>query len=69
MEMFRPLRGIGKSGWIGVTWDKRSGKWLASLRVNNRLKNLGQFQSAEAAAQARARALADLAPGASRPTR
>jgi hypothetical protein len=67
--MLRPLRGTGKSGWIGVTWDKRSGKWLASLRVNNRLKNLGQFESAEAAAQARAWALAVLVPGASKPTR
>ncbi len=58
--MLRPLRGTGRSGWIGVTWDKRSGKWQASLRVNNQLKNLGQFESVEAAAATRADALAKL---------
>lgn len=31
------------SGCSGVTWDKRRGKWHASIGVNNKRKHLGYF--------------------------
>jgi hypothetical protein len=37
------------SGFKGVCFDKARGKWLASISVGNRFKNLGRYDSAEAA--------------------
>jgi len=31
------------SGYTGVSWNKTSGKWLAQVSDNGRLKNLGYF--------------------------
>lgn len=40
------------SGYRGVTFDKRRGKWLAWCGYQNRLINIGRFDSAEAANEA-----------------
>jgi hypothetical protein len=40
------------SGYKGVTWDKRSKKWLAQININKEHKNLGLFDSKEDAALA-----------------
>ena len=43
------------SGYKGVSWDKtttnRDKKWLARIKVNNRLINLGRYLTKEEAAQ------------------
>lgn len=49
------MRNIGpystnSSGYKGVCWDKSRNKWLASISINNRFKNLGRFDTAEEAA-------------------
>jgi hypothetical protein len=54
----KPLRGPGPSGWIGVSWNKNSRKWVAVMRVRGRFYRLGLFETAESAARARAHALA-----------
>lgn len=41
------------SGANGVYWYPRYGKWMASIRVNGRRKNLGYFQDKAAAISAR----------------
>jgi hypothetical protein len=53
----------GTSGYLGVTWYKRDKRWLAQIRVNGRLKNLGYFSSAEAAHAAYLAAKLRLHPG------
>lgn len=40
------------SGIRGVAWDKSRNKWVASLKVNGKNKNLGRYDSKEQAAQA-----------------
>ena len=40
------------SGFKGVHWNTRSGRWYASIRVNKKLKHLGTFDRAENAAKA-----------------
>jgi len=32
-----------KSGFIGVAWHKRAGKWCAGIRINGKSKHLGLF--------------------------
>lgn len=49
------------SGHNGVYWFPRYQKWMASIRINGRRKNLGYFETKEAAIAARA--LADAANG------
>jgi hypothetical protein len=44
------------SGFKGVTWEKRRGKWHAQIRVNGKQKYLGEFLSIEDAARAYDRA-------------
>ena len=49
-------RGVSKantSGHSGICWDKRDGKWQASIRVNRRRTYLGLFKSKRAAVAAR----------------
>ncbi|WP_312416666.1 HNH endonuclease [Shinella sp.] len=40
------------SGFKGVSWHRRKGKWAASIKMNGRQKHLGYFESGEAAHQA-----------------
>ncbi len=44
------------SGYLGVTWDAASNKWLAQIKLNNRTKGLGRFDDVRDAAQAYLRA-------------
>jgi hypothetical protein len=45
------------SGVTGVTWDKRRRKWSARIRHGGVFKALGRFDSIDAAAEARERAM------------
>ena len=47
------LRSDNKSGVTGVIWHKRSGKWRAYIRVNNKFIELGLFNIFEDAVKAR----------------
>ncbi|KKX25303.1 HNH endonuclease [Rhizobium sp. LC145] len=47
------LKVSNSSGFVGVNFDRRSGKWLARVRANGKRVNLGLFETAEAAARAR----------------
>lgn len=47
------------SGVSGVSWEKASGKWVASIRVNKKLKKLGRFRDIEDAVAAREAAKID----------
>ena len=52
-------RPISKSsGVLGVTWHKRSGKWMAQIKRNYKGYNLGSFDSKEEAAEAYRKAAA-----------
>jgi hypothetical protein len=42
-----------KSGHTGVSFRSDSGKWRAIIRLNGKLKNLGQYDTAEDAVNAR----------------
>jgi hypothetical protein len=37
------------SGFKGVSWDKRSGKWLAHIKIDRRSRHLGSFDTPEEA--------------------
>jgi hypothetical protein len=39
-------RCTNKSGFKGVSWSKKAGKWVAQICVNKKTKNLGYFESA-----------------------
>ena len=41
----------------GVYWNKRDHKWMATVTINKRLKNLGMFETFEEAYQVRQYAL------------
>ncbi|WP_434439742.1 AP2 domain-containing protein [Lentzea sp. E54] len=49
-----------KSGFIGVSWDARLGKWRAQIQVAGQKKHLGHHPTAEDAARARDRAAIEL---------
>ena len=51
------------SGYLGVTWDKAKGKWLAQIKVRNRNVGLGRFSNAEQASFAYLDAKRRLHPG------
>ena len=38
------------SGFKGVSWDKKTGKWLSSIKCGRRAHNLGRFDTKEEAA-------------------
>lgn len=40
------------SGFKGVSWTKSIGKWSANIRINNKLRWLGDFQTAIEASEA-----------------
>ena len=46
------------SGVCGVSWNKARGKWLAHIKIDGRLKNLGLFDSLDEAKAVRAEASA-----------
>jgi AP2 domain/HNH endonuclease len=41
------------SGYIGVTFDKQTGRWRAQVQVNGKNHNIGRFDTPEQAAKAR----------------
>lgn len=41
-----------RSGYKGVSWFSRSGKWLATIGVNGKLRYIGLYERAEDAARA-----------------
>lgn len=41
-----------KSGYRGVSWDSSKGAWQAGIKIDNRMFNLGRYQTAEEAALA-----------------
>lgn len=47
-----PKQRNNTSGFKGVSFDKESGKFKASIRINRILKNLGRYTTAEEASQA-----------------
>jgi hypothetical protein len=46
-------RSDNTSGYIGVSWHKKTGKWQAQIRVNDKYKYLGLFEDVEEAARVR----------------
>lgn len=46
------IRKNNSSGFKGVSWCKRSNKWVAAIKINNKSKNLGRFNRAAEAAEA-----------------
>jgi hypothetical protein len=48
----KPKRSFGERRWVGIS-QVRSGKWTANVTVDRRLRHLGTFDTAEAAARAR----------------
>lgn len=42
----------GTSGYLGVTWDRRKGKWQAQIKANSARNWLGYFDAPEAAHEA-----------------
>lgn len=58
----RPNR-ANKSGYLGVCFNKRAGKWQAAIGVEKKVRYLGLYQSPEAAHQAYLTAKRELHPG------
>lgn len=52
----RALTRLNRSGVVGVHWDKRSSRWVASLYVGGRQKTLGSFRDKQQAVDARKKA-------------
>lgn len=46
------LKSNNTSGFKGVCWDKREGKWRANIRLRGKSQHLGHFPTPEAAAKA-----------------
>ena len=53
----RRMRPDNTSGFAGVSWDKRSQKWAAYIRINGKRKSLGYHLCFDEAVEARKRAL------------
>src|SRR6185312_2595633 len=47
-----PKRATNKSGFKGVRWYGRFGKWLASITLNGKQQHIGYFDELETAARA-----------------
>jgi hypothetical protein len=47
------LKSINESGYDGISWDKRVGKWSAQLNVDGHTHHLGRFFALEDAVVAR----------------
>lgn len=52
LQNLRQPKRNGKSGFLGVSLFKRTGKYTAEITVNYKKKNLGYFDSAEQASEA-----------------
>jgi hypothetical protein len=50
------MRYTNTSGRIGISFDRRSSKWYAYIRVGGKMKNLGVFKARDDAIAARERA-------------
>jgi hypothetical protein len=46
------MRSRSKSGFKGVTWHKRQGRWMAQIGINYTVRFLGYFDDPAAAARA-----------------
>ena len=46
------LNKTNKSGFKGVSWQKKNNKWAAYISVNNKTKNLGLYETPESAHEA-----------------
>ena len=46
------LHRTNKSGFRGVSWQSKSKKWAAYISINNKTKNLGLYETPEAAYEA-----------------
>ena len=47
-----PAQKRKSSKYVGVTWDKSTGKWVSQIQVDKKNINLGYFKNEKAAAQA-----------------
>ena len=56
------LRITNKSGFIGVSWNKKPKKWLASIAINGKNKHLGLFNTPEEASEVYLKAKRELHP-------
>jgi hypothetical protein len=52
-SMNKVSRKGSSSKYVGVGFDKKSGKWRASITINGTLKNLGNFENEDDAARTR----------------
>ena len=48
----RVLRSTNTSGYRGVSLDRKSKKWIVTIRINNKTKYLGRFDTALSGAKA-----------------
>ena len=58
----RLLRIDNTSGYRGVTYHKKSNKWIAQISIKNNRKCIGSFNSSKEAAQAYNDAITDERP-------
>lgn len=56
----RPIGRKNTSGFKGVCWSKRDGRWQANIRINGKKRSLGLHSTAEEAHAAYAKASAEL---------
>lgn len=54
------LKANNKSGFTGVSWDRKSAKWKGTITLGGKAMHLGYFDTPEAAAEAYAKAKAEL---------
>lgn len=52
MQNMRQPRRDNTSGFLGASWHKQHGKWMASIFVDGKARHIGLFSSAELASKA-----------------
>jgi hypothetical protein len=55
----RAIQSNNKSGHTGITWCKRSDRWVATIQTEGRLKYLGKFKEEDLAMAVAAREIAE----------